>query len=359
VRIAILGGYGNAGRAVAELLAAHTAADLLLLGRNAERAREAAAAIAARTGRAVSGAGADAHDPAALQRALAGSDLTLVASSTLKHTAEVAAAVLVAGADWFDIGLSSAAKLAALRALEPRIRAQGRCFVTDGGVHPGVPGGLVRRAALQGPLASALVAGCFEVCWRRLRFSPGTLREFVEEILDYDPSIFRDGRWRRSSRQTRRFDFGAPFGPRTCVPMGMEEVRELPAAIPTLRETGFFIAGFGPIVDWLAMPVAFALARASRTGLAARLLSWSLVRFASGTRGAVVLLEAGYEDGTRSCIRLSHRDPYVLTAAPVVAALLQYAGGHRPSGLWTQAAFVEPVRFLADLERLGVAVTEA
>lgn len=361
MRVAILGGCGNAGGAVAELLVAHSRASVVLLCRDAARAEAGAARLAAVSGHPVAGAAADARDPAGLRRALASADLVIVASSTMNETAAIAAAVLDVGADWLDLNLSSPAKLAALRALEPRIADRGRCFITDGGVHPGVAGALVRWAAARIPLRSAAVAAAFEVDWKALRFSPETRREFLVELLDFDPSVFHDGRWRRGTRYSRRFDLGEPFGARACVPMCMEEIRELPAAIPGLRDAGFFIAGFGPLVDYAVMPAAFALAKASRAlvGPASRLFSWGLDRFGSGGRGVVVLLEAESADGARVRLRLTHTDPYVFTAAPVVAAMLQYLDGRRPAGLRTQAAYVEPARFLSDLEGLGIGVSHS
>ena len=55
---------------------------------------------------------------------------------------------------------------------------------------------------------------------------------------------------------------------------------------------------------------------------------------------------------------VSHDDPYILTAAPAVACLLQvFDGAIRKPGLWRQATLVEPVRFFTDLATLGVHVS--
>jgi saccharopine dehydrogenase (NAD+, L-lysine-forming) len=338
----------------------HTHAAITLLGRNGERARRVAAECIAHTGGTVEGGTADAANPAAFRGAIENADLVIVASSTMHETGAMAAAVLDAGADWLDINLSSPAKLAALRALEPRIEAAGRCFITDGGVHPGLPGVLVHFAAARGTLRSAAVAARFEVDWKSLRFSANTHREFLLELLDHDPSVFRDGRWRRGTRFSRRFDLGEPFGSSACVPLCMEEIRELPGALPTLRDVGFFIAGFGPFIDYAIMPLAFALASMSKKLVdpAAHLLASGLERFGSGERGVALVLEAEYDDGSRLRLHVRHPDAYVITAAPAVAAILQYLDGRRPVGLHTQAALVEPVRFLADLAGLGIAVSQ-
>jgi saccharopine dehydrogenase (NAD+, L-lysine-forming) len=53
-----------------------------------------------------------------------------------------------------------------------------------------------------------------------------------------------------------------------------------------------------------------------------------------------------------------HADGYVLTAAPMVATLLQVLDGSaRNPGLHFQALLAEPERLLADMQRMGVEVT--
>ena len=50
MNIAILGGYGNAGRLIARYLAPRTPATITLLGRHEQKAREAAAVLSRETG---------------------------------------------------------------------------------------------------------------------------------------------------------------------------------------------------------------------------------------------------------------------------------------------------------------------
>lgn len=365
MNVAILGGYGNAGRLIARYLASRTSATITLLGRDERKAWAAAADLSRTLNADVRGGRADAADRASLIRALRETDMLVVAASSMAHVQVVADAALATETDYFDIQLSSPEKIAALRRLAPDLVARGHCFITDGGYHPGVPGALVRYAHRRIPdLERANVGGAFALDWGRRSFSEATIAEFVTELKGYDPTIFVDGRWVRRWSTSRRFDFGAPFGKRYCVPMQFEEMRLLPGQIPTLRETGFFIAGFGPVVDYLIMPLCFfglavAPRRADRIG---RFFARGLRRFGGSTDGAVLVLDAegtGEQGRAAFRMRLAHEDPYVFTALPAVACLLQYLEGGGKPGLWTQAHFVDPDRFIDDLRAMGVTVEMA
>jgi saccharopine dehydrogenase (NAD+, L-lysine-forming) len=356
MRIAILGGYGSAGARIAELLADRGLRELILVGRDADRARQAAGALAETATCPVTGVSADASDPDELRSVLQGVDLLLVASSTIDHTPAIAQACADGGADYLDINLSSPEKW---RALERAARlAPGRCFITDGGLHPGLPGVMIRPAGLGSPgLSVAWTAGAFGIDWAGLRLSPETVAEFARELQTMDTSVLVEGTWKKGVRRARRFDFGPPFGLRSCVPMGLREVRDAAAEIPGLRNAGFFVAGFGPAVDYVIMPVSFgALWIAPRASArVGRFFHWGLRRFSRPGLGATLVLE-GRTAAHDVRMNLSHDDAYHFTAVAVVACLLQYLDGRRKPGLWTQAGFVDPTRFLRDLDELGVHV---
>jgi hypothetical protein len=364
-KIAILGGYGNAAMATARLLLAETGASVVLAGRSLEKARAAAALLAAQFGAArVSAARADGLDPASLAEVLRGAAMLLVASPTIENTGAVAEAALAAGVDYFDLQLSSRRKLEPLEALRPRIEAAGRSFITDGGYHPGVPAALVRYAALSfDEMHSAMTGSVMKIDWGAHTFSDAAMREFAEEMREYRPACFLDGKWKESWSVSRVFDFGPPFGKQKTRPMMLAEMSELPACYPSLRETGFLVAGFDPVTDNVFLPLIVALLKLapSKPMLAGRLFRWSASRFARPPFHLTVQLEAsGIREGRpfQMRVRVSHPDPYVFTAAPVVACLKQYLDGSiRKPGLHLQANVVEPVRFLRDLAGMGVAVT--
>ncbi len=367
--ILILGGYGQAGRALAEYLLTQTDCRVILAGRRPERAAPLVAALNEAAGAArVTTVRADAAQPEELARARAGVDLLLVASSTVAHTETVARAALAAGCDYLDIQYA-AAKVACLRRLAPEIERAGRCFITDGGFHPGVPAALVRYAATGfDRLERANVASVIAVDWAALDLGPETREEFVAEFMDFDGRVFRDGRWQSpglaSMVRPLTVSFGPPFGRRACVPMGLAEMDGLPEQIPSLRETGFYVGGFNWFTDWLVSPVVvlgLKVAPRRLLGPMAQLLFWSMCRFARPPYGMVLQLEAtGQRDGEAHAmtLRLTHPDGYAFTAIPTVACLRQWLAGARPAGLWFQAQFVAPALFLRDMAAMGVAMTQ-
>lgn len=367
--IIILGGYGNTGREVARLLLEHSPVRLVIAGRSGERAAQAAADWNRRfPGERAQGLAADASDAESLRRAFTGADLVVVASSTSPHVATVARAAIEAGLDYMDPQYSTP-KLAVLRDLAPSIEQAGRCFITDAGFHPGLPAALIRYAALRlQPLRSARVASVIQIDWKTLAFSPSTLDELIAEFREYKAIHYTGGRWKTLNWLQMmlpvwvRFDHG--FGRRYAMPMFLEELRPLPDLIPGLMDAGFYVGGFNWFVDWIILPLGIGLLLAApRRGprRVSRMMLWGLKRFGRPPYGTLLKLEAvGDRDGAKRelAVVVYHPDGYVLTAAPMVASLLQVLDGTaRRPGLHFQAALVEPERMLDDLRRMGIEVT--
>ncbi|WP_375772726.1 saccharopine dehydrogenase NADP-binding domain-containing protein [Archangium gephyra] len=365
----ILGGYGNTGRLIARLLLQETDCHVVLAGRDLARAEAMARTLASEQGgERVSAVRADAADPSSLRRALEGCRLVIVASSTSAYAGQVARAALDTGTDYLDLQFSWT-KFGALRPLEEEIRGAGRCFITDGGFHPGLPAVLVRYAGSRfDHLTRAEVGSVIRIDWARLDIGAATAEEFVRELADYQVLEFQKGAWRpapwKAMWMPRTMDFGPVFGRQYCVPMFLEEMRSLPELYPGLWRVGFYVGGFNWFVDWLVSPLAWLAMRVwPRRALRpmARLMHWGLRRFSRPPYGTLLKLEAdGLVRGTARHLELtlSHADGYAFTAIPVVACLLQYLDGTaRRPGLWLQAHVAEPERMLRDMERMGVALT--
>ncbi len=361
----ILGGYGNTGTLIAEGLLADSDIRVHIGGRSLEKARAEADRLNGLFGEArARPVRTDAADPNSLRQAFHGVDVVVAASSTARYTEQVARASLDTGADYLDTQLSFPSKLAALRLLEPEIRAAGLCFVTDAGFHPGLPAAMVRLAAERLPrLERANVCSCIRMDWSRYGFSADTAPEMMEELRDYRPRFFRYGRRQENWLRALRADFAPPLGRRWCAPMEMDEMNGLPPAIPTLRETGFYVSGFDPVTSYVVMPLGY-LAMKLRPEWALRpvadVFMESARRFSRPPFMTELRLDAVGRDETGGERRLSvsvrHEDGYLLTAVPVAACLKQMLGGGRRAGLWHQGWLVEPEPFFEELRRRGVTV---
>lgn len=366
-RILILGGAGNTGCKIALLLALITDVELVLAGRNLDKAQAMADALNDDVGGArVTARQVDASDVDALLAAFSEVDAVVVASSTTAYAWQVAHVAMAAGIDYFDTQLSTREKIAMLRDVRRDIEEDGLLFITDCGFHPGVPAALVRYAArVFDTVEKANVSALLRLNWRDLSFAQATAVEMVEEFEHYQPTVYHNGFWKTYDlSKPPRVDFGEPFGQQMCVPMHLHELEELPRRLPSLRETGFFIAGFNPFVDYVIIPLSFAalgVAPGTKPRLA-RLFEWGLKKFARPPYGAILRMDASgalNDHSVTMTLTLAHDDAYWLTAAPVAACLLQYLDGAlEPSGLHFQANIVEPARFLRDLSHLGVNVTE-
>lgn len=362
----LLGGYGMTGVRLARLMLKYSDVRLILSGRTLSRAEQAAAELnRVFPGCRVKAACADAADDDSLRAAFQGADLILVAASSSRHAGTVARACLELGADYLDIQYSGE-KIEMLKRMAPEIERSGRCFITDGGFHPGLPAALARFAAGSFDRMERAIVGGLLNEEGGIPFTPAVCEQ-VAGLRQFQSLYYRDGVWRRarftSTADMRRIDFGEPFGRRLCFPISLEEMRPLPQMCPSLRETGMYMAGFNWFTDYVAMGLIMAgIALFPRAGVRplSRLLCWSTRVFGKPPYGAALKLEAsGIKDGQpkRLEMTLSHQSGYEFSAIAVMACLLQWLDGSaRRPGLHLMAHCVETGHLLADMERMGVQI---
>jgi len=371
--ILILGGYGNAGRPIADLLLKESDVNVILAGRNLDKAQEQADKLNEAHGRGERAKArcVDASSSESLDEGFRDIDMVVVASSTNEFTDKVVSAALTANIDYLDIQVCDSARTEAMDSLKSRLSTSTRCFVTQGGYHPGIPAALVRYAATQfGNVQKANVYTTMSPDWKELEYSEATKEEFFRELGEMNSEIYENGKWEKQGWSvTRDYDFGEPFGKKTCVPMFLDELRGLPTSIPSLEECGMYISGFDPVTTFVFLPIGMA-ASAMFPKLATKPMSnmfaWSLKTFCKPPYGAVITLEAEEAPTEQSDpsgkvgklrVSVADKDAYVLTAVPVVACLLQILDGGGKPGLHYQGELVEPKRFLEDLDRMGLDVT--
>jgi hypothetical protein len=367
VAILLLGGYGNTGRLIAELLLQHTAETVIVAGRSGEKAEEAACRLRRRfPAERVRSVRADAADATTLRSALQGASMVVVASSTSEHTGTLARAAMDGEVDYIDLAVSRS-KIETLQRMRSEILSAGRCFITDAGFHPGIPAVLVRYAATRfDRLESATVKSVIKLDWSHYQFSDSTRREIAEELRQYKTLHFHDGAWVEAGfSHYIETDFGEPFGKQHELPMFLEELRALPEQTPSLKETGFYVGGFNWFSDNIALPLGFgavSLLRDRALPAVGKALEWSLKTFSKPPYGTVLLLEAsGTVAGEAHQLRLklSHADGYYLTAASVAACVTQLLeGGIRKPGLYCEGNLVEPQRLLQQIDQMGVTIED-
>ncbi len=358
MKILILGGYGNTGRALARHLLVRTKHEIVIAGRHPDTARRVAASL---DDDRVSARQVDASNAASLQEALRGMDYLLVAAPTTHFTQNVVEAALAASVDYLDVQLSDE-KLRILRSYEAQIKHSGLCFTTEAGFHPGLPSAMVRYAASHmDSLRSAHAAGYL---------SPGrsfpyteAMDELMECFLNYQAQVFRNGRWTKpNSYDTRLFDFGDGIGARRAYSMFFEELRPLPESYPSLEALGFYIAGGGWFADAITMVAMLGLKIAPVRGLRpmGRLTWWAMTALSRPPHRVALQVEAEGLKSSRPLrfkFSVEHDDGYELTAIPVVAFLMQYDQIRSP-GLHIMGQLSDPGRLFRDMGKMGVRLNE-
>lgn len=353
--ILILGGYGATGRSLTKHLLAETDHHLVIAGRQIDKAQ---AFVGSLQSDRASARQVDATDPVSLRQALPGVDLLLVAAPTTHATSTVVRAALDAGVDYLDIQFSDL-KLETLRAHEREMLAKNLCFVTEAGYHPGLPSAMIRYAASKlDCIKSARTAGYLNI--GDMQYTEA-VDELMEAFLHYQAQIYKNGAWTKpSSWDMRKFDFGEGIGAKTCYSMFFEELRCIPEMYPSLKDVGFYIAGWNPITDLILTPIIIVgLKIAPKRGIRplGKLMVWGVNRSKPPYRVVLKVEAEGQSDGRPVQVqaRIEHEDGYELTAIPVVALLKQYEQIRKP-GLHMMGHLAEPGRLFEDMQKMGVQV---
>jgi saccharopine dehydrogenase (NAD+, L-lysine-forming) len=358
--ILILGGYGYTGKLLTKHLLAQTDAQIIVSGRNAEKAISFEAEL---NDPRISVRQADASNFESLTQAFEGANLCLVAAPVTHYAETVIRACISAHVDYLDVQYSSK-KLATLYAVEEEIRQAGLCFTTEAGYHPGLPAAMIRYAASKLDVTeSALTAGYLNM--KNIPYSEA-VDELMEGFIEYQAQVFKNGVWTKpTSWDSRSFNFGQDIGKRTCYSMFFEELRDIPNMIPTLKETGFYISGANWFTDLIITPLVFVgLKLAPKHGLRplGKLMWWGMGKSKPPYVVALMVEAKGQLEGiqAQTQVRIAHPNGYELTAIPVVAYLKQYLDGTaRKDGVHMMGHIAETKRLFDDMQKMGVQILES
>ncbi|WKZ70304.1 MAG: saccharopine dehydrogenase NADP-binding domain-containing protein [Melioribacteraceae bacterium] len=366
MKILLIGGYGNVGKFLSELILSNTNSSIIIVGRDKAKAEKFKDELVVRHDeKRIETGFVDASNTGSLINEFMKSDFVINAASTIQFTNNIVEALLQTKNNYLDVLMSSPQKLNLLKATSEQFVKNDQCIISDGGFHPGLPAALIRYAAdYFDEIHSANVGSLLNMDWKFEFSSPDTIKEFIYEFKEYGSTAYVKKEWRKLSyKDYKYFDFDKPFGKKPCISMMMEELKELPDEYPSLSETGFYISGFNWFTDYFVTPLMmFAVKRFSLNKLNSitKLFKWSLRKFSKPPYKVILQLiaEGIKEDKNQQMkIEVSHEDGYFLTAVPAFACLHQYLEkSNRIPGLHFQANYVEPKKFLNDIKRLGCEV---
>jgi len=365
-RLLILGGYGLTGKCLVPLLLEYSDVDLVLAGRNINKAQEMATSLNLKfEGNRVSGIALDAKDTESLKKEFKNVDMIVVLSSTNAYCKGIIESAIEANIDYIDIQYSLK-KLKILKENEEKIKNAGLTFITEAGFHPGLPSLLVRYSAsyfdkIEKAFVSSFIK--FEEI-TKITTIPDSFYELVDMFLEYSADTFKNGKWSHSTMDmilpSKKFDFGK-YGKKYCVPMMFEELRDIPKMYPSIKELGFYMAGMNWFVDWFISPImilSLVLFRQKAVKSMAKLLFWGLKKFTKAPFITILKVDAeGLKNGKTKNVEvsLSHRSEYLFTSIPVVACLLQYLDSSiKKSGLYMMGHLVDEKRLIEDMQKMGI-----
>lgn len=247
--IVVLGGCGQAGRAISKRILETTDASVVIADLRVEVGDAMADGLRrAGAGERISASRTDAADPNSLREVFRGADLVVVASSTTDYTENVVRACLDAGCDYFDI-LDSPSVADTINRFASEAQEAGRLLITQGGLAPGMIAPMVRLAhASLDHLRSARLG-------LALSLKATERYEQVYDVFDFivkaRPIAFERGAWReRSLKDTVTIDFGPRFGTRPAATVSMPELHALPEQLG-LEELAIYYATGVTVVSFL------------------------------------------------------------------------------------------------------------
>src|SRR3989344_81745 len=358
--ILILGGYGGVGRVIAELLLKFTNARIIIAGRRLEKAQELADSLNGKFKKnRVSAKFADTSGQNSLETAFQKIDLVLVCTTSPEDILLVAKTALKSNIDYLDIQFEQKV-FTELKLLEPEITRPGHFFIPQAGFHPGLPAVFVRKGAQYfDQYDKAVIAMAMNSRFEQ----PESTKDLVNSVRDFKAHVFKGHNWKSAGyKDVIKINFGNKVGVKKCYPLDLVEIKEM-VKLYKLKEAGIYVSGFNWFVDNIIFPsiiISHKIKKNSLTKLWMRLTCWGMNTFSPAESYVVFLLKAAgkkHQKEVNLNIKASHSDPYLFTAAPVAACIIQYLNQKiKKKGLQMMGQIVETDYFFNDLKKMGIKI---
>jgi saccharopine dehydrogenase-like NADP-dependent oxidoreductase len=292
--ILLVGGYGHVGTLLARELAIRYPGQLVVAGRNAEKAQ----ALAATLPGSVRSTVIDVRSEESVKLAVQHTAL-LVNCSVDQLQPSLLRAALASGCSYLDIGANAAA-IAGMLELSAEAMQHGICALVGAGLDPG----LTNIMAAQ---ASAHVEGTDAINVALLlslgdAFGEGAI-DYILEALANPTIVEYQGRRQElyAYRERRSCDFPFPFGPRLAYRFPFPEQVFFPETLQTKQAANWYVMNSAAINVFLAVAVRLGLTRLLRHAAvraAARWFFQLLSRLPGGKDDVCALAEAQGSGGT-------------------------------------------------------------
>ena len=358
LKVLILGGYGGAGKALVECLLPFPFEQILIGGRNLEKAQAFKSALLQKYPNAnIDIRPVDAADKESLLTSLADIDLVVNCATIPDHISTLTEAALAADVDVIDI-LVRSDLIRKYEKYEAAIKASDRRFIIQAGFHPGIISPIVRL--VKDHFDSYQEADLF-MAMDPIFEQAESIKEILYEVIKTRSTILKDGKWRKASyRDTKSAVFSEYFGEKNCYPLQMSELHGLEEELG-LQNMGVYAAGFDPYIDNFIFTLTLVLGWLSPR-LSANICSKLFYKHIKNRpekvpRVELILEATGWKAGKKKKVqlKLDAEDGYWLTAISVAAFIKQYLAQQITSpGLYLMGKITDETQLFTDLQDMGL-----
>ena len=318
-RIIIIGGYGRAGKNIALLLAKHSDHNIIIAGRDLNKANDCVKEInkSIQTTRLESKV-LDLKNTASISLALEGMDLVVVASPLAYRTTQniIDSMLLSSCSLYLDISPGTE-KHQAFNEKHSEIVNSDTTFIVDAGCEPGMPAVLIKYLKTISPQIDSVY---IQMIYRDNQMPESS----VKDLLGHNEKaqLLKDGIWTKAKGfKTKRISFPMGFGKRIAVPVWVPELANIhiDAQIENLE---YYHAGINKVSNLVSLMWKVLLRFILPLSTGVKLFQWAIRKFTKPPIGGLLIV-GGKDENTTTEVHGFHKDIYVATAIPAAAACLQ------------------------------------
>lgn len=348
-KILIVGGYGEAGKRIAEILLSQTQCSLSIAGRSRTKAHDCIQALSRNyDGKRLHFIEIDVLSVDFHSVLRENSLLIMAVALPVRKVRNLMDALLKHQTHYIDLSPSSE-KSRLFKMYQDRFKKANLCCILDAGADPGLPGLVARCVAQQHPSPRSLELAA--------TYSSDEIGQAgAVDILNTDTNsarFFRKGFWRKTfPLAVKTFHFPAEFGKRYCLPLYLEEYREIPIDFP-LRKIRTYHTAYNIPANLVFLLFKLSRGRLLPLNTAGRCFRSAIKRFTLKPFGLAVVAQV-QGNNQQLQLQLWHQDLYLATAAPVAICARMLIGQKlMKRGCFYLGEAVQPEIFLEELIPFG------